>query len=237
MTISSPTTNVRTRPYRYLGLITALYITMQLVSDVTAGKITELFGFPVSVTVLWFPITYIFADVLTEVYGYARARSVLWVVFFSSVIAGAIYQLAVWMPAASGFDAGPAYARVLGSVPRILLGGWIAVFVGGIANDYLLAKMKVWTNGKHLWTRTIGSTIVGEGLNTALFYVIALYGVLPNKLLFPSILTGWLLKVGVEAVMTPVTYVVVARLKKAETEDYYDRETDFNPFIIRPPSA
>lgn len=209
---------------------------MQLVSDVTAGKITAVFGLPVSVTVLWFPITYIFADVLTEVYGYAVARSVVWTVFFSSIAAGLIYQLAVLAPPAAGFDANAAYARVLGSVPRILLGGWIAVWVGGILNDYVLAKMKIWTNGKYLWTRTIGSTIVGEFANTVLFYVIALYAVLPTGLLVASILTGWVIKVGVEAVCTPLTYLVVNRLKRLESVDYYDRTTNFNPFIIRPPA-
>ena len=204
---------------------------MQLVSDVTAGKIIQLGSFSVSATVLYFPVTYIFADVLTEVYGYAQARKVLWKVFICSVIAGLIYQLVVSLPPATGFDANDAYTRVLGSVPRILLGGWIAVWVGAILNDYVLAKMKVWTNGKFLWMRTIGSTIIGEGSNTFLFYVIALYGVIPNNLLVASILYGWLLKVGVEVIFTPLTYWVVAKLKKAEGEDYFDRNTNFNPFI------
>lgn len=223
------------KTYKYLGLILGLYITFQLVSDVSAGKIIQVLGYPVSVTVLFFPITYIFADVLTEVYGYARARSVVWTVFFSSVIAGLIYQLAVYLPAASGFDAGAAYARVLGSVPRILLGGWIAVWVGGILNDYILAKMKVWTNGKHLWVRTITSTVVGEFANTVLFYVIALYAILPNNLLVTSILVGWIIKVAVEVIFTPWTYYVVHKLKKLENEDYYDRDTNFSPFVIEAP--
>lgn len=223
------------RSYRYLGFITSLYITMQLVSDVTAGKIIQVYGFPVSVTVLWFPITYIFADILTEVYGYARARSVVWTVFFASVIAGVIYQVAVYLPPATGFDANQAFSRVLGSVPRILLGGWIAVWVGGILNDYVLAKMKIWTRGRYLWTRTIGSTIVGEFTNTLLFYTIALYGVLPNDLLIGSILSGWIIKTLVEIVFTPWTYFVVRNLKRLENEDYYDVNTDFNPFVIQPP--
>lgn len=215
--------------FKYLGLITALYITMQLVSDVTAGKIVQLGMFTVSATVLYFPITYIFSDILTEVYGFAQARKVLWMVLASSVLAGLIYQLVVALPAASGFDGAQAYARVLGSVPRILLGGWIAVWVGGMLNDYILAKMKVATNGKHLWMRTIGSTVVGEFANTVLFYTIALYAVIPNSLLLSSILSGWFLKVLVEVIFTPVTYAVVAKLKKTEDEDYYDRQTNFNP--------
>lgn len=221
------------RNYKYLGLITTLYITFQLVSDVTAGKLISLFSFPVSVTVLYFPITYLFADILTEVYGYARARSVVWQVFLASVLAGLIYQLAAVLPPASGFDANSAYVRVLGSVPRILAGGWIAVWVGGILNDYTLAKMKIWTNGKYLWTRTVGSTIVGEFANTVLFYSIALTGAIPINVLVEAVLTGWVIKVVVEVVLTPWTYFVCGRLKKLESEDYYDRNTNFNPFVIK----
>ena len=221
------------KTYKYLGLITTLYIVFQLISDVTAGKIVQFGIFTVSATVLYFPITYIFSDILTEVYGYAKARSVVWQALLASVIAGIIYQLVVWLPAAAGFDGGDACARVLGSVPRILLGGWIAVWVGGILNDYVMAKMKVWSNGRRLWLRTITSTIVGEGANTFLFYTIALYAVLPNSLLLTSILSGWFLKVLVEIAFTPVTYRVVAFLKKAENEDHYDRDTDFNPLIIK----
>ena len=221
------------KQYKYLGLLTILYVTLQLVSDITAGKIVQLGIFTVSVTVLYFPITFIFGDVLTEVYGYAKGRNVVWKVFGASILAGLIYQLVVWLPPATGFSANQAYATVLGSVPRILLGGWIAVWVGGMLNDYVLAKMKIWTNGKYLWTRTIGSTIVGEFANTLLFYTIALYAILPNNLLINSILSAWFLKVLVEVVLTPVTYLVVKKLKKVEQEDYYDKDTDFNPLIIK----
>ena len=220
------------RDYKYLSLITVAYVTCQLVSDVAAGKIIQLGIFQVSVTVLFFPLTYIFADVLTEVYGYARSRSVLWKVFFASVAAGLLYSLVVAVPAAPGFNDNAAYGRVLGSVPRILLGGWIAVWAGGILNDYILARMKVVTDGKHLWARTILSTIVGELANTSLFYTIALYGVLPDRLLFSSIVSGWILKSLLEIVLTPWTYYVVRTLKRLEKEDFFDRETNFNPLII-----
>ncbi len=221
------------KQYRFLSIITILYITFQLVSDVTAGKLISFFGFPVSVTVLYFPVTYIIGDILTEVYGYSRARKVVWEVLLASVLAGLVYQLVVYLPAANGFNANDAYVTVFGSVPRILLGGWIAVWVGGILNDYVLAKMKVWTNGKYLWTRTIGSTIVSEFANTALFYTIALSGILPSNILVQAILTGWMIKVAVEVIFTPWTYWVVAKLKRLENEDYYDRTTNFNPFIFK----
>lgn len=220
------------KEYKFLGLFTILYIVFQLVSDVTAGKIVQLGPFAVSVTVLYFPITYIIADVLTEVYGYAEARKVVWYVFFSSVIAGLIYWLVAVLPPSPVFDANDAFVRVLGQVPRILVGGWIAVWVGGMLNDYVLAKMKVLTKGKFLWMRTIGSTIIGEGVNTLFFYTIALYGIIPTDLLVVSVLSGWLLKVLIEIIFTPVTYIVVNKLKKVEQEDYYDKDTNFNPFVV-----
>lgn len=220
------------KQYKYLGAITVLYVTMQLVSDVTAGKIIQVGPFPVSVTVLYFPITFIFADVLTEVYGYACGRRVLWTVLLCSALAGVIYQIVVFLPPAVGFPANEAYATVLGQVPRVLLGSWIAVFVGEILNDFVLAKLKVICDGKHLWLRLIGSTVVGQLVNTALFYTIALWGVLPTELLLSSILSGWLLKVIVETLLVPVTYWVVGYLKKVEHEDFFDKSTNFNPFSL-----
>ncbi|MFM1744485.1 MAG: hypothetical protein RLZZ630_422 [Bacteroidota bacterium] len=220
------------RQYKYLGWLVAFDITFKLACDVTAGKIIMLGGFPVSVTVIYFPFTYIIADLLTEVYGYAKARSVVWTVVFCSMTAGIVYSIAVAMPPAPGFTSNDAYKTVLGQVPLNLIGSWIAIFVGGIVNDYIMAKMKVLTKGKYLWTRTISSTIAGEGIDTLLFYLIALYAVIPSGMFLTSVLSGWLLKVGVEVVMTPVTYWVVAWLKKAEQEDYYDTNTDFNPLII-----
>jgi uncharacterized integral membrane protein (TIGR00697 family) len=220
------------RSYKYLGLITAVYVTFLIISSTTAGKLISVFGYVVSVTVIYFPLTYILDDILTEVYGYARARSVVWVVFFCSVITGILYQLVVLLPPASGFMANEAYITVLSTVPRILIGGWIASWTGSILNDVVLAKMKLWTKGKHLWSRTISSTVVGEFANTALFYTIGLYGILPTNILITSIIAGWLIKVGVEVVLTPVTYLVVGWLKKKEDEDYFDQNTDFNPLII-----
>ncbi|MBT3230817.1 queuosine precursor transporter [Candidatus Uhrbacteria bacterium] len=221
------------KQFKLLGLFTALNIAFQLISDVTAGKIIDVFSYPVSATILYFPIVYIISDIVTEVYGYAKARRVLLITMLCSILAGLIYQLVVYLPPSVVFDANEAYQSVFGIVPRVLLGGWIAVFVGDILNNYTLAKMKVWTKGKFLWMRTISSTIVGQLGNTALFYVIALYAILPNNVLLTSIVAAWLLKVAVEVVLTPVTYIVVKWVKKVENEDHYDTDTDFNPISLQ----
>jgi hypothetical protein len=157
---------------------------------------------------------------------------VIWQVLLASVLAALVYQVVVLLPPADGFDANDSYLKIFGSAPRMVLGGWIAVWAGGNLNNFILAKMKLWTNGKYLWTRTIGSAIVGELANTALFYTIALSGILPADVLTQSILTGWMIKVGVEIILTPLTYWVVGTLKRLEQEDYYDRDTDFNPLIV-----
>ena len=216
--------------FKFLFLIASLNIAFQLISDVTAGKIMLLMGAGVSVTVLYFPFTYIISDVLTEVYGYAKARSVLWITLLCSVIAGLLYQVVVALPPAPFFEANDAYATVFTIVPRILIGGWLAVFLGDITNNYVLAKLKVLTKGRHLWFRTITSTIFGQGVNTVVFYVVALYGIIPPNVMVASIIAGWLIKTLVEAALTPVTYLVVNYLKKAEGVDHYDTDTNFNPF-------
>jgi uncharacterized integral membrane protein (TIGR00697 family) len=213
----------------YFWPIVIAYITFQLVSDVTAGKIIQMGPAQVSVTVLYFPFTYVISDVLTEVYGYARARRVLWLVMASSVTAGLIYQLVVVLPPAASFDNNSAYATVLGQVPRILFAGWIAVFAGDIANNYVLAKMKIWTKGRWLWTRTIGSTVIGQFVNTTIFYLGALSGILPSNILLMAIFWAWLAKVVVEVLATPLTYAVVSFLKRKEGLDYYDYQTNFSP--------
>jgi uncharacterized integral membrane protein (TIGR00697 family) len=235
MPASAPPAAAAERQYRYLGFITCLYITFQLVCDVTAGKIISVYGMPVSVTVLYFPVTYIFADVLTEVYGYRRARAVLWTVLCASVTACLLYQVAALWPPAAGWNGDPAYRQVLGVVPRVVLGSWVALFAGEIMNNYVMARMKVMSGGRHLWMRTVGSTVVGQLGNTALFYGIALSGVLPASLLVRSILTGWIAKVLVEVLLIPATYAVVGWLKRVEDEDFFDRATDFNPLIVERP--
>lgn len=212
----------------YWPLVIA-YVTFQLISDVTAGKVIQLGPAVVSVSVLYFPITFIIADLLTEVYGFARARRALWLVMAASIVAGLTYQLVVALPPGPGFTANDAYSTVFGAVPRILIGGWLAVFVGSYLNDFTMSKMKLWTKGKALWTRTIGSTIVGEGANTAIFYTVGLYGILPNNILISAILWGWAIKVAIEVILTPVTYAIVAKVKKAEEMDTYDVGESYSP--------
>lgn len=228
-------TQTNTQPakvYKYLDLIIFLDITMMAIVNIISGKIIQLSIFTLSAASLCIPITYIFGDVFTEVYGYKQARRATWLMIFSTVIMAILLQLAVWLPAAPGFTGNDAYALVLGQVPRVVIGAWIALFAGQFVNDFVLAKMKLLTRGKYLWTRTVGSTVFGQAADTTLFYTIALYNVIPTGLLVQSIVSAWFLKVMIEVAMTPVTYYIVGKLKKAENEDYYDRNTNFNPLIV-----
>lgn len=219
--------------YKYLGLITTSGVAILLISGITAGKIVQLSIFPVSAAVLYYPYTYILGDVLAEVYGYAQARKVMWNFIFFSILSVVIYQIVVLLPPATGFTNNEAYTSVLGQVPRIVAGGLLALFTGQVLNDFTLAKMKLLTKGKYLWTRTIGSTAVGQFADAVIFYTISLFGVIPNDLLVKAILASWFLKVLLETLMTPVTYYVIKKLKQVENEDYYDTDTNFNPFIMR----
>lgn len=221
------------KQFRLLTLFLVLNVTFQLISDATAAKIVLLFNFGVSVTVLYFPFTYIISDIITEVYGYASARRILWYTLFASVLAGIFYQIAVAVPAAPFFDDGPAYETVFGVIPRVLLGGWLAIFIGDISNNYVLAKLKVLTKGRFLWLRIIASTVVGQFLNTAVFYVIALGGVMSGNVLFVGIIAGWIMKTMVETLLMPITYLIVNKVKKFEGVDYYDKDTNFNPFSLK----
>lgn len=219
--------------FKYLNFIAVTYVTVLLISNTTAGKIVSLNNFATDAATLFFPVVYIISDILTEVYGYAKARNVLWIVIYSQILMSLLYSLVVLMPPAVGFDANDSFIRVLSQVPRIVFGSLIAIFIGSILNDFILAKMKILTKGKHLWARTIGSTIIGQGADTVIFYLIAFYTVIPDTLLISSILFTWIIKVIIEIVLTPLTYFIINRLKKAENTDTYDTRTDFNPFILK----
>lgn len=219
--------------YKYYDLVMALFVTILLCSNIIgAAKVATVWGFTFGAGVLFFPISYIFNDVLTEVYGYARARKVVWAGFGAIIFASFMSWVVVSLPPAMGWNDQKAYEAVFGQTPRIVFASLTAFFVGEFANSYVLAKMKVRTNGRLLWARTIGSTIVGEGVDSLVFYPAAFLGVWENSLVLTVMMSNYSIKVLWEAMITPVTYRVVAFLKRAEDEDYYDRKTNFTPFSI-----
>ena len=221
------------RLFKYYDLVMALFVTILLCSNVIgAAKVCTVWGFTFGAGVLFFPISYIFNDVLTEVYGYARARKVVWAGFGAIIFASFMSWVVVTLPPAIGWNDQRAYEAVFGQTPRIVFASLTAFFAGEFANSYVLAKMKILTSGKHLWSRTIGSTIVGEGVDSLVFYPLAFLGVWEQKLVVTVMISNYIIKVLWEAVVTPVTYQVVGFLKRAEQEDYYDFETDFTPFSI-----
>ncbi|MFO1401524.1 MAG: queuosine precursor transporter [Steroidobacteraceae bacterium] len=228
------------RQYRYYDFFMAAYVCVLLCSNLIgpAKVATVALPFGLSVTfvagVLFFPLSYIFGDVLTEVYGYARDRRCVWAGFGALAFAALMAAVIVALPPASWWqEQQKAVATVFGNTPRIVLASIVAFWCGSFVNSYVLAKMKIWTGGRWLWTRTIGSTLCGELVDSALFYTIAFYGLWEAGHLLQVTLAQYLLKSGWEVVMTPVTYRVVGFLKRAEREDYYDRDTDFTPFSLR----
>ena len=224
---------VRRRLYKYYDLVMASFVTILLCSNVIgAAKVCTVWGFTFGAGVLFFPISYIFNDVLTEVYGYARARKVVWAGFGAIIFASFMSWAVVTLPPAASWNDQQAYNTVFGQTPRIVFASLTAFFVGEFANSFVLAKMKVKTNGRHLWARTIGSTIAGEGIDSLVFYPVAFLGVWDNALVLQVMIGNYVIKVLWEALITPVTYQVVGFLKRAEQEDYFDVDTDFTPFSI-----
>jgi uncharacterized integral membrane protein (TIGR00697 family) len=224
------------KSYRYLDLITAAFVVVLIVSNIASTKVVLFGPFTFDGGTILFPLAYIFGDVLTEVYGYKRSRRVIWTGFGLLLLATLTFGLVNALPTASdegSQKAAQAFASVLGLVPRIVMASLIAYWVGEFTNSYVLAKLKIFTQGRWLWTRTIGSTLVGEGLDTAIFLFIAFYGVWDNSLLGAVFVSNYIFKVGVEVLFTPITYAVVGFLKRVEHEDYYDRDTNFNPFATQ----
>ncbi len=219
--------------YRYLNLVTAVFVTCLITANIIAVKIIDVAGIIVPAAVIIFPISYIFGDILTEVYGYARSRQVIWIGFGCNALAVLAITIGGWLPAASFWDAQDAYMRILGYSPRLLGASFVAYLVGEFLNSFVLAKMKIATKGRWLWMRTIGSTLVGEGADSLVFITLAFIGTMTTGQLARVIVTQWLFKSVYEALATPFTYMVVQFLKRAEQEDYYDYETDFNPFRLQ----
>jgi uncharacterized integral membrane protein (TIGR00697 family) len=225
------------RSYRYYDLIMAAFVCVLLCANlIGVSKVTQvrLLGRNIAFGAgnLFFPLSYLFGDVLTEVYGYARSRKVVWAGFGALFFASIMSFVVVHLPPADGWTGQAVIEAAFGSTWRIALASLVGYFCGEFANSVTLAKMKVWTNGRHLWTRTIGSTIVGELCDTLVFYPLAFFGTWSSSLLVQVMLANYVLKVSWEVVATPVTYRVVNALKRAEREDYYDRDTDFTPFSL-----
>lgn len=213
-------------------LIVALFVTSLITANITAVKLIGVFGLVLPAGVVIFPISYIFGDVLTEVYGYRMARRVIWLGFFCNLLAVIAILIGQYLPAASFWQGQEAYEQILGYAPRLLAASFCAYLVGEFANSFILAKMKLATNGRWLWSRTIGSTLVGQGLDSLVFIIIAFAGNIPVAGLVAAIVTQWLFKSAYEAAATPLTYMVVNFLKRREDLDVYDYDTSFNPFLV-----
>lgn len=241
----TPTPSTTPQRFRYFDIVMAAFVTVLLLSNIIgAAKLSALpmnwwpdgwwpapdGMFIFGAGILFFPLSYVIGDVLTEVYGYARARRVIWVGFAAMVFMAFMSWAVVAMPPADSWTGQSAYEQVFGLVPRIVLASIVAFWAGEFVNSFVMAKMKIWTQGKALWSRTIGSTVVGQGVDSLLFYPIAFLGIWETRDVLLVMVTNWALKVLWEAALTPVTYVVVGWLKRREGVDLFDSDTDFSPF-------
>ncbi len=232
------TTERGARHYKHLELLVHIFVVVLLVSNLVAAKLTRIGPLTFSGAQALFPITYIFGDIFTEVYGYAASRRAIWIGFLASALLALLGRFAVSLPPAPSFHNQQAYATIFGVVPRVIASSLIAYWAGEFANSYILAKMKLLTNGKYLWMRTVGSTIVGQGIDTVLVIALLFAGTQPLTTIVNLIVSGYAFKVVYEVLATPLTYRIVNFLKRSEDLDVFDRETDFNPFRgARIPSA
>jgi uncharacterized integral membrane protein (TIGR00697 family) len=213
-------------------VVTALFVTSLITANIAAVKLIAVGPFVMDAGNIIFPVSYIVGDVLTEVYGYSAARRVIWLGFLANLLTVVVFTIGRVLPAPEFWEAQAAYDAILGYTPRLLLASFVAYLVGSFANSYVLARLKVLTEGRLLWTRTISSTLVGQGLDSTVFVVIAFVGTIPIEALLITILTNWGFKTAYEVMATPLTYAVVNRLKRLEGSDPFDRATDFNPLAI-----
>lgn len=222
------------RRFRYYDFVMAAFVTVLLCANLIGpGKVAKVGPITFGAGVLFFPISYIFGDVLTEVYGYARARKVVWAGFAAVAFASMMAWVVLLFPPAPSWPHQAAYETVFGATWRIVLASLLAFWAGEFCNSYVLAKMKVWSAGRRLYQRTIGSTIAGEAVDSLIFYPVAFMGIWSREQLLTVMMTNYCIKVAWEAMATPVTYKIVAWLKRVEHEDYFDRDTDFNPFTLQ----
>lgn len=218
------------RQFRYLDTLITVFVVVLLISNVVGQKISAFGPFRVSGAQILFPITYIFGDVFTEVYGYAASRKAIWFGFFASALLSLMSLLCVKLPAAPEWHNQQAFETVFYTVPRLVVASLIAYWCGEFANSFTLAKLKLVTKGRYLWTRTIGSTVVGQAVDSTIVMFVGFYGIVPVGTIVRLIISGYIAKVVYESLMTPATYAVVNFLKRKERVDYFDYDTDFNPF-------
>lgn len=215
--------------FKYLDVITAFFVTVLLISNVASSKIVQIGPLSLDGGTFLFPLTYIFGDILTEVYGFKKARKVIWLGVFANLLMALTFMIVGILPSASDWPNQSAYMAILGWTPRIVLASITAYFAGEFVNSVILSKLKVLTRGKWLFSRTIGSTLVGQLVDTLIFITVAFWGVLPNELLISLIISNYLFKTGVEVLFTPLTYKAVNFLKKTEKEDHFDRNIAYSP--------
>jgi uncharacterized integral membrane protein (TIGR00697 family) len=217
---------------RYFDVMVALFVAVLIISNIASTKILALWKFTFDGGTILFPLSYIFGDILTEVYGFSRSRRVIWLGFFSALLMSLVFYIVQILPAAGDWNNQEAYESILGFVPRIVMASLIAYFAGEFTNSIILSRLKVAMKGKFLWVRTISSTLIGEGIDTFVFCMIAFYGSLPNHLLGAVILSNYIFKCGVEILFTPLTYKIVGLLKRSEQMDVFDHGVSYNPFRL-----
>lgn len=218
--------------YRLYHAIGMLSVALLIISNTVAVKVVEIWGFVLPAGIICFPLAYIFNDVLTEVYGYEKTRSIIWWGFLALALTSIIYYVATILTPAPFWKEQESFAKLFGFVPRIAIASFLAYLVGSFLNSYVMSYMKIKTKGKYLWTRTIGSTIVGEGADSIVFNFVAFYGIFDLNNLLKIVISGFILKTLYEIIATPITYFVVNKLKKIESEDKFDHGISYNPFKI-----
>lgn len=219
------------RVFKYLDVVTVFFVVVLLISNVASSKITQIGPLSLDGGTFLFPLTYIFGDILTEVYGFKRARKVIWLGVFANLLMATTFMIVGLLPSSPDWPNQAAYTAILGWTPRIVLASITAYFAGEFVNSVILSKLKIMTKGKWLFTRTIGSTVVGQLIDTLIFITIAFAGVLPNELLITLVISNYLFKTGIEILFTPITYKIVNFLKKSEHEDHYDKNVVYTPFV------
>jgi uncharacterized integral membrane protein (TIGR00697 family) len=224
---------MKPRQFKYFDVLVALFVAVLLISNIASTKILSLWKFTFDGGTILFPLSYIFGDILTEVYGFKRSRRVIWLGFLSALLMSVTFYIVQILPPAADWPYQQAYENILGFVPRIVMASLLAYFAGEFSNSVVLSRLKIFTRGKFLWTRTIGSTLVGQGLDTIIFCFVAFYGTIPGNVLWAVIISNYIFKCSVEICFTPLTYTIVGILKRREKVDVYDHGVSYNPFDLK----